>query len=106
MTYNSSSPDPSSLYKLVEKLDYLPSHSPERFETIDGYDDPTCSNRIRVSFAVQALAIFQEACHMLDETDVAAADLISDLLHLVHSLHCSPKDVLETALTNFVAEAG
>jgi hypothetical protein len=106
MSTHPSFPDPSSLDELVKNLDLLPSHDPDRFETLDGYDNPDCTNRMRAGFTIDALAAFQKACHMDEEPDVAASDLICDLLHFVHSLDYSPKDVLESALTNFNAEAG
>lgn len=43
---------------------------------------------------------------MKEGTDIAAGDLIADLLHLVHSQGHDPKEVLKAALANFVAEAG
>ncbi len=101
-----SSPDPSSLAELVRNLDLLPSHVPDRFETLDGCDNPDCNNMMRAGFTIDALAAFQKACHMIEEPDFAVADLICDLLHFVHSLDYSPKDVLERALTHFIAEAG
>ena len=100
------SPDPYSLGELVKNQDSLPPHDPDRFESLDGYDDPNCTNVMRAGFTIEALATFQKTCHMNEEPDVAVADLICDLLHLVHSLDYRPKDVLEVALGNFIVEAG
>lgn len=96
----------SELIELAAQLDSLPPHDPNRFETLDGYDNPSCTNGKRAGFTIEALAVFEKACHMQEETDVAAGDLIGDLLHLVHSQGHDPKGVLKAALTNFIAEAG
>jgi|GEM_PF-2208738 len=106
MSTYSSSTDSSSLVDLVKDLDLLPAHDPDRFESLDGYDDPNCTNKRRAGFTIDALAVFQNACHMDEAPPVAVADLICNLLHFVHSLDCSPKGVLENALINFIAEAG
>jgi hypothetical protein len=68
-------------------------------------DNPDCDNRKRAGFASAALSVFQEACHMNEETDIAAGDLICDLLHLVHDYGSKPQRVIEIALDSFVAEA-
>lgn len=101
-----SSPNSNSLKNLIGNLELLPPHDPDRFESIDGYDNPNCTNMKRAGFTIDALAVFQKACHMDEMPEVAVGDLICDLLHLVHSLHLSPKDVLERALNHFIAEAG
>ena len=43
---------------------------------------------------------------MDEDFEVATSDLICDLLHLVHSVDGSPKEVIESALFSFIAEAG
>lgn len=98
--------DLDQFYDLVKNLNQLPSYDRNRFETLDGYDNPNCNNLMRAGFTIEALAVFQKACHMNEEPNVAVSDLICDLLHLVHSLDFNPKNVLENALTNFLAEAG
>jgi hypothetical protein len=99
-------PNPNLLGNLLFSLEFLPAHDPKRFESIDGCDEPNCTNRMRAELAIDALAAFQRACHMNEEANVAAADLICDLLHFVHSLNYSPIYVIESALTHFIAEAG
>lgn len=97
---------PVSISELVLSLDLLPSYDPDRFESLDGYDNPNCTNKMRAGFTTEALDIYEQTCVMNEEPDVAISDLIADLLHLVHSSGYSPKEVLEKALTNFIAEAG
>lgn len=98
--------DTIQLLGLLIALESLPAYDPARFETTDGFDNPDCTNAKRAGFATEALATFQKACHMNEEPDVAASDLICDLLHFLHSLDYEPNKLLKTALTNFIAEAG
>ena len=96
----------SEISKLLKLIDDLPSHDPDRFETLDGLDNPACTNMMRAAYALEGLDAFQKACGMNEDVHVAAADLIDDLLHLVHSMGFNPKTVLEHAIGHFVAEAG
>ena len=106
MSFYLSKSDPNLVSQLIINLDLLPPHDPNRFRSLDSYDDPTTTNSERASFAIDALAAFQKFCPMNEKSSVAVADLICDLLHLVHSEECSPKDVLKSALIHFIAEAG
>jgi len=92
--------------QLADELERLPKHDPDRFETLDELGNPDCTNRSRVGFALRAIESFQGACRMNEDFEVAASDLICDLLHLVHSVEGSPKEVIESALFSFIAEAG
>lgn len=105
MNANSLPSESCALAELISQLDSLPPHDPDRFETVDGLDNPSCTNGMRAEFTIQALEFFQEACHMQEDPEVAVGDLIGDLLHLVHSLGHNPREVLEVALANFLAEA-
>jgi hypothetical protein len=100
------SPNSSNLLLLINQLESLPLHNADRFETMDGLDNPDCTNGKRSEFAATALQVFQETCNLNEEVHVAAADLIGDLLHLVHSCGCEPLTALEHALEHFLAEAG
>ena len=105
MNLTHSSPT-THLIRLLTELDSLPCHDAERFETLDALDNPDCNNGMRQEFAAAALRVFQEACHMNDDVNVAAADLIGDILHLVHASGYEPLTVLEAAIGHFIAEAG
>jgi hypothetical protein len=96
----------SDLIEILNNLLSIPPHNPERFETTDGYEDPDCTNGKRAAFATTALDVFQKTCRMTEETETAAADLICDLLHLVHASGSQPLATLESALGHFIAEAG
>ena len=43
---------------------------------------------------------------MTEDVDTAAADLVCDLLHLVHANHHDPRDILQSAIRHFLCEAG
>ena len=92
--------------QLADELECLPKHDPDRFETLDELGNPACTNGQRVNLALRAIESFQGACRMDEDFEVATSDLICDLLHLVHSVDGSPKEVIESALFSFIAEAG
>ena len=96
----------SFLTECGSKLAILPPHSPMRFETADGLDTPHCTNGLRVELASAALKTFQRAHATTEDLDTNAADLIGDLLHLVHASGHQPLSVLESAIGQFLAEAG
>lgn len=100
------SPNSSNILLLINQLGSLPLHDADRFETLDALDNPDCTNGKRTEFAATALQVFQETCNQNEEVEVAAADLIGNLLHLVHSSGCDPLTILECALGHFLAEAG
>jgi hypothetical protein len=84
----------------------LPPHDPFRYQSTDGFDNPRCTNAHRADFAAQALRAFQQACAMVEDIDTAAADLICDLLHLLHANHHDPLPVLQFGIQDFLCEAG
>lgn len=90
---------------LLASLRNIPAHDPDRFETTDGLDNPDCTNGDRAGMALEALDCFQRACSMTEAVDTAAADLICDLMHLVHA-DDDPWDVLQSAIRHFLCEAG
>ena len=106
MTIDSANSNISEIGQLLACLSSLPAHEEDRFETVDGYDNPDCTNGLRAQFARAALETFQQACHMKEAPDTASADLICDLLHLVHAEGFEPLQILESALAHFAAEAG
>lgn len=90
----------------LAQLVLIPPHNPDRFETVDGLKNPNYTNGMRVGFAMKALRSFQNACHMKEEVDVAASDLICDLLHLVHASDHLPLAILDSAINSFLSESG
>jgi hypothetical protein len=99
-----SQPHISDFVKMLERLTSIPAHDPRRYETTDGLDNPGCINGDRGARAKLALDCFQIACGMEEEVDTASADLICNLLHLVHSEGHDPRIVLQRGLGHFLCE--
>jgi hypothetical protein len=84
----------------------IPTHDPARYETSDGFDNPSCTNGDRAAFATEALDTFQKICNMEEDVETAASDLICDLLHLLHANNRDPVSVLRNGIHGFLCEAG
>ncbi len=84
----------------------LPNAAPTRYEITDGFENPKCTNGDRASMAAGALATFQKSCGMTDDVETAAADLICDLLHLLHAKNHNPLPTLRNGIQAFHCEAG
>jgi hypothetical protein len=100
------SPEPHDDLSMLARLAEIPPHNPTRYETTDGFENPKCTNGDRASFAAAALTTFQKSCGMTEDVETAAADLICDLLHLVHANDRDPLDVLQSGIRHFHCEAG
>jgi hypothetical protein len=92
--------------RMLAELPTIPAHDPDRFETTDGLDNPKCTNGDRALFAAEALMSFQKACHMVEDVETAASDLICDLLHLLHANNRDLLSVLRIGISDFLYEAG
>lgn len=90
---------------LLTALATIPAHDPDRYETTDCFENPKCTNGARATFAVEALETFQKTCGMDEDLETAAADLICDLLHLLHANNHAPLPVLHNAINHFLCEA-
>jgi hypothetical protein len=82
----------------------IPPHNPDLVVPTDGFFDPDTSNGLRARSARQAVLHYQEQGYDDDE-HTCAIDLLTDLLHFIHSLGESPLDALDKARRHFVAEA-
>jgi hypothetical protein len=99
-------PEQEYLHQLLIHLGDLPPHDPTRFETTDGFENPSCTNGDRASFAATALDAFQQSCGTNEDISTDAGDLICDLLHLLHANQHDPRDVLRSGIQHFLCEAG
>lgn len=99
-------PEHHGLQILLADLAAIPPHDPARYETTDGFDNPTCTNGERASLAAEVLDTFQEICDMDEDVETAASDLICDLLHLLHANNIDPLPVLQRGIHAFLCEAG
>ena len=83
----------------------LPPHEPSRFFSTDGFFDSESNNGMRAESARAAVEHYQTSRRMDDETVVNTKDLITDLLHYLHSLGEEPLMVLQKAAECFEREA-
>lgn len=77
----------------------LPPHDPNRSATTDDFGNPEMTNGKRAE-----LAMTYGATHL--QTEEEFSDLITNLLHLAHSLGLDPNEIQTDALGSFYAEAG
>jgi hypothetical protein len=87
-------------------LHSLPPHDPARFQTTDGLDEPVRTNGVRAEEAKAALIAMDGLSSHEQDRDCSITDQITNLLHLVHAEGYDVRQTLETALQNFLAEAG
>ncbi len=67
----------------------IPPHDPDRVASVDGFFDPDASNGLRARSAHKAVLHYQEQ-GFDDDEHTCAIDLLTDLLHFIHSLRESP----------------
>lgn len=84
----------------------LPPHDPSRFLSTDGFSDPVCTNGTRSEFARLALESYQCSREMNDDMALGARDLLTDLMHYLHSLGEDPMAHMTKAVDCFEMEAG
>jgi hypothetical protein len=84
----------------------LPPHDPARFQTTDGLDEPDRTNGVRADEAKAALIAIDGLSSYEQDTVCSITDQITNLLHLAHAEGHDVTQTLETALQNFLAEAG
>jgi hypothetical protein len=87
-------------------LHSLPPHDPARFQTTDGLDEPDRTNGFRAEEAKAALIAIHGFSSYEQDADCSITDQITNLLHLAHAEGYDVRQTLETALQNFLAEAG
>jgi hypothetical protein len=91
---------------MLEQLTILPPHDPARFQTTDGLDDPVRTNGLRAEEARTALIAIHGLSSYEQDQDCLITDQISNLLHLAHAEGLNVTQTWETALRNFLGEAG
>jgi hypothetical protein len=84
----------------------LPPHDPTRYQTTDGFDEPDRTNGVRAEEAKAALMAIHGLSAYEQDRDCVISDQISNLLHLAHAEGLNVTQTWETALRNFLAEAG
>lgn len=91
---------------MLDSLSSIRSYDAGRFETTDGLGNSLRTNSSRVVTALVLIHGAQDFCHTESDLGATAADLIANLLHLVHSQGQDPKQVLLNGLRHFLCEAG
>ena len=83
----------------------LPPHHPNLAVPTDGYWDPDATNGLRARSARSALLHYRRERGFDSDEAACAVDLISDLLHHLHSLGEDPFIAIEKARAFFESEA-
>ena len=84
----------------------LPPHDPARVVATDGFWDPDCTNGLRAESARAAVEHYQISRGMDADDLVNSIDLMTDLLHHLHSVGENPIAALEKARHHFEIETG
>lgn len=83
----------------------LPPHDPARVVSTDGFWDPECTNGLRAESARAMVEHYQISRGMDADAPVNSIDLMTDLLHHLHSLGEDPIAALNQARRHFETEA-
>ncbi len=85
------------------KMQLLP-HDRSRVVATDGYWDPDLTNGLRADSARYALLHFSQERGLDCDESACAVDLMTDLLHHLHSRGEDPIAALDRARKHFIAE--
>ncbi len=83
----------------------LPAHNPNLGLPTDGYWDPDATNELRARSAQSAMRHYHRERGFDSNEATCAVDLITDLLHHLHSLGEDPFAALDKARGFFDSEA-
>lgn len=83
----------------------LPPHDPNLVVSTDGYWDPDATNGLRARSAQSAMLHYHRQRGFNSDEATCTVDLITDLLHHLHSLGEDPFIALEKAREFFEPEA-
>lgn len=83
----------------------LPPHDPNLVVPTDGYWDPAATNGLRARSARSAMLHYHRKRGFDSDETTCTTDLITDLLHHLHSLGEDPFAALEKARGFFESEA-
>lgn len=83
----------------------LPSHNPNLVVPTDGFLDPDATNGLRARFAASAVARYQSERDLDADPITCSIDLLTDLLHFLHSQNVDPIQAIMKARNHFLSEA-
>ena len=84
---------------------HLPPHNPNLVVPTDGFLDPDATNGLRAHSAASAVMHYQAERGLDNDKVTCAIDLLTDLLHFLHSQNEKPIRALEKARNHFLNEA-
>jgi len=83
----------------------IPAHNPNLVVPTDGFHDPDATNGLRARSAANALAQYQSERELDADRITCSIDLLTDLLHFLHSQNENPIHAIEKARNHFLNEA-
>lgn len=83
----------------------LPPHNPDLIVPTDGFDNYSWTNGDRAQSAGEAIRHFGQQRMMDEDEETLSIDLITNILHFLHSMEIDPDQTLEIARMHFEAEA-
>lgn len=83
----------------------IPSHDPDLIVPTDGWENYSWTNGDRADSARQAIEYFGQQRGMDTDEGTLSIDLITDILHYLHSKEIEPEQALEMARMHFETEA-
>ena len=82
----------------------LPPHNPQLVVPTDGFLDPDASNGLRASSAASAVSHYQSARGLDNNPITCSIDLLTDILHFLHSQSEDPIRAIDMARNHFLNE--
>ena len=82
----------------------IPPHDPDLIVPADGWENYSWTNGNRADSARQAIEYFGQQREMDADEGTLSIDLITNILHFLHSKQIEPEQVLEVARMHFETE--
>ena len=82
----------------------LPPHNPNLVVPTDGFLDPDATNGLRANSAATAVSNYQSARGLDDNSTTCSIDLLTDILHFLHSQNEDPIQAIGKARSHFLNE--
>ncbi len=84
---------------------HFPPHNPNLVAPTDGFLDPDATNGLRARSAASAVAHYQSVRVLDADSITCSIDLLTDLLHFLHSQNEDPIQAIDKARNHFLNEA-
>lgn len=83
----------------------IPPHDPDLIVPTDGFENSSWTNGNRADAARQAIEYFGQQRGMDMDEETLSIDLLTDILHFLHSMEIDPETSVNMAMMHFEAEA-